>query len=151
MAEKIYTFVATNDELNFDTDTLDLAEGNHTFVVKAKASGYLDSDYSNEVTVSVVQPGYSISVRSYEDGFDEDQAASDCKVYADDAYIGTLDEFAGTTFHATRRVSFILTDREWAQVCYSMGGGNTVFLDIGNANKEGVDLTGDMIITDFVK
>lgn len=53
MAEKTYTLKATNTECRFDTADLDLADGDHTFVVKAKAEGFNDSPYSNEVVVSV--------------------------------------------------------------------------------------------------
>ena len=48
--EITYNSLATDAEINFDVSALGLAAGNHTFVVKAKADGYTDSDYSNEVT-----------------------------------------------------------------------------------------------------
>lgn len=48
-AEDTYVSLATASEINFDLSTLGLAAGNHTLVVKAKADGYEDSDYSNEV------------------------------------------------------------------------------------------------------
>lgn len=44
-----YDKLAENTEINFEVSTLGLSAGNHTLVVKAKASGYEDSDYSNEV------------------------------------------------------------------------------------------------------
>ena len=45
-----YNVIANNTEINFDLEALGLTEGEHVFVVKAKADGYDDSDYSNEVT-----------------------------------------------------------------------------------------------------
>lgn len=48
-----YTPLETKNEINFELDALGLAAGNHTLVVKAKADGYEDSDYSNEVIFSV--------------------------------------------------------------------------------------------------
>ena len=42
-----------NGTLNFDLSTLNLATGAHMLVVKAKADGYEDSDYSNTVTYTV--------------------------------------------------------------------------------------------------
>lgn len=45
-----YVFKATNTEINFNLTTLNLSEGDHTFVVQATAPGYESSDYSNEVT-----------------------------------------------------------------------------------------------------
>ena len=36
--------------MKFDLATLDLADGTHTVKVKAKASGYIDSEFSNEVS-----------------------------------------------------------------------------------------------------
>lgn len=52
-ADGEYISKGTNTECRFDTDELDLADGDHTFVVKAKAEGFNDSPYSNEVVVSV--------------------------------------------------------------------------------------------------
>lgn len=48
-----YNSLASKNEINFELDGLGLAEGDHTLVVKAKASGYEDSDYSNEVVYTV--------------------------------------------------------------------------------------------------
>lgn len=54
-----YTLKATSSTLYFDLTTLGLSAGSHVFVVKAKADGYLDSDYSNEV-IYTVQQEYSV-------------------------------------------------------------------------------------------
>lgn len=51
--EETYTLISTNSEINFEVSALDFAMGNHTLVVKAKADGYEDSDYSNEVVYNV--------------------------------------------------------------------------------------------------
>lgn len=48
-----YSSLATAQEINFEVSALGLEEGNHTLVVKAKADGYSDSGYSNEVTYVV--------------------------------------------------------------------------------------------------
>lgn len=44
-----YTSLKTEGVLNFDLDALDLDPDTYILVVKAKADGYEDSDYSNEV------------------------------------------------------------------------------------------------------
>lgn len=44
-----YTKLAENSEINFNVSALGLSVGDHALVVKAKATGYEDSDYSNEV------------------------------------------------------------------------------------------------------
>lgn len=44
-----YNKLAENTEINFEVSALGLGGGSHTLVVKAKAAGYDDSDYSNEV------------------------------------------------------------------------------------------------------
>ena len=62
MAEKKYTLKATNTECRFDTADLDLSAGTHTFVVKAKADGYKDSPYSNEVVVNVAATGFTFTI-----------------------------------------------------------------------------------------
>ena len=48
-----YASLATAEEINFEVSALSLAAGDHTLVVKAKADGYSDSDYSNEVVYTV--------------------------------------------------------------------------------------------------
>lgn len=48
-----YNSLKTGNAINFNLDELGLADGNHTLVVKAKADGYEDSDYSNEVLYAV--------------------------------------------------------------------------------------------------
>lgn len=48
-----YNLLATNTEINFNLDNLNLDSGDYILVVKAKADGYEDSDYSNEVTYTV--------------------------------------------------------------------------------------------------
>lgn len=48
-----YNSLKTGSAINFDVSALNLAAGNHTLVVKAKADGYEDSDYSNEVVYAV--------------------------------------------------------------------------------------------------
>lgn len=47
--EITYETRATGTEINFDVDALGLVAGDHTLVVVAKANGYEDSEYSNEV------------------------------------------------------------------------------------------------------
>lgn len=56
LAEKTasgYNKLAENSEINFNVSSLGLSVGAHTLVVKAKATGYEDSDYSNEVVYTV--------------------------------------------------------------------------------------------------
>ena len=49
----IYASLATNTEINFEVSAMNLAAGTHTLVVKAKATGYTDSEYSNSVDYTV--------------------------------------------------------------------------------------------------
>ena len=51
--EITYETRATASDINFDVSETVADGGSHTFVVKAKADGYIDSDYSNEVTYPV--------------------------------------------------------------------------------------------------
>lgn len=55
-----YNSLKTGSEINFKLDELGLSGGNHTLVVKAKADGYEDSGYSNEVTYVI--PGGSVAI-----------------------------------------------------------------------------------------
>ena len=54
--ETSYNLKATASEINFNLDNLNFEAGDHVLVVKAKADGYEDSDYSNEVTYTVAEP-----------------------------------------------------------------------------------------------
>ena len=57
--------------MKFDLATLDLADGAHTVKVKAKANGYIDSEFSNEVSYTKVPAGYSGTITSVAwDGID---------------------------------------------------------------------------------
>lgn len=56
----------------FDLSTLsDIADGAHTVKVKAKASGYNDSEFSNEVSYTKAPAGYKLTITGswYEVGF----------------------------------------------------------------------------------
>lgn len=63
LAEKLssggYNKLAENSEINFNVSGLGLSVGDHTLVVKAKATGYEDSDYSNEIKYTVNEDGGS--------------------------------------------------------------------------------------------
>lgn len=60
-----YVLRATNTECRFDTAELDLGDGDHTFVVKAKADGFKDSPFSNAVVVNG-GGGYTLTIESDE-------------------------------------------------------------------------------------
>jgi hypothetical protein len=57
----VYTSLATANEINFEVSALNLAAGDHKLAVKAKADGYEDSDYSNELTYTVAEGPYWIA------------------------------------------------------------------------------------------
>lgn len=57
LANGIYTSLKTASAINFDLSALSLAAGDHVLVVKAHASGYESSEYSNEVTYTVTSSG----------------------------------------------------------------------------------------------
>ena len=52
-----YEYVSQASEINFEVSALGLSAGDHMFVVKAKADGYEDSDYSDHVTYTVAESG----------------------------------------------------------------------------------------------
>jgi hypothetical protein len=62
-AEGTYNSLETKNEINFELNTLGLAAGDHTLVVKAKADGYEDSDYSNEVVYTIEPTYYTITYK----------------------------------------------------------------------------------------
>lgn len=48
----------------FDLSTLNLPEGTYTVKVKAKADGYRDSEFSNEVSYTKAAPVYTATFSS---------------------------------------------------------------------------------------
>lgn len=52
-AEGEYSSLEEKNEINFEVSAMELAPGDHTLVVKAKADNYEDSDYSNELVYTV--------------------------------------------------------------------------------------------------
>lgn len=66
-----YKTLTTGSEIDFDLSALSFTEGSHTLVVKAKASGYADSAWSNEVTYTVSADG-----DSGDDSGDDDSGSS---------------------------------------------------------------------------
>ena len=50
--------------MKFDLATLDLADGTHIVKVKAKANGYRDSEFSNEVSYTKAPAGQKITTLS---------------------------------------------------------------------------------------
>lgn len=67
-----YKTLTTGSEIDFDLSALSFTEGSHTLVVKAKASGYTDSAWSNEVTYTVSADGGD----SGDDSGDDDSGGS---------------------------------------------------------------------------
>lgn len=51
--EVSYNLLAAATAIDFEVSALGLGAGDHVLVVKAKAAGYTDSSYSNEVTYTV--------------------------------------------------------------------------------------------------
>lgn len=65
-ADGSYSSLATAEEINFEVSALGLAAGDHTLVVRAKATGYANSPYSNEV-IFTVEAGQVVVTNSYSD------------------------------------------------------------------------------------
>ena len=69
--ENSYTYVATIEEISkttLDLSTLsDITDGTHTVKVKAKADGYRDSEFSNEVSYTKAPAGQKITTLSIND------------------------------------------------------------------------------------
>lgn len=53
-----YNSLSTAANINFEVSAMEFEPGDHTLVVKAKADGYEDSDYSNEVVYTAVEEGW---------------------------------------------------------------------------------------------
>lgn len=101
----IYTKLATNTDIDFEVSALGLNDGEHTLVVKAKANGYEDSDYSNEV---VFVCGYiEIPVAYEDDYFWNTQADTAVKTQLANNYYWASEEIAvseGDEFHITIQI-----------------------------------------------
>ena len=75
-ADGTYTTITTKNVIDFEISALSLEAGDHTLVVKAKADGYEDSDYSNEVVYT--QPDKDVVITT----FDADKFTRGTLVYS---------------------------------------------------------------------
>lgn len=57
-----YNSIATNNEIDFHLEELGIGYGTHTLAVKAKADGYMNSDYSNEVVYTKPLPSPLVDI-----------------------------------------------------------------------------------------
>lgn len=115
-----YQTLATAEEINFELDGLGLSGGDHTLVVKAKADGYQDSDYSNEVVYTV-------------------EAAEAVLVSATGAILEegyTLDSTAYKTTARNTAFTYKEVPVEAGATYYSEGAGRIWFLD---SDKNGLE------------
>ena len=103
-----YTLKTTGSSINFDLATMGLSLGEHTFVVKATATGFTPSDYSNEVVytqyATLATPTLtnksSASVCSFT--YTKDANATKYEIYVN----GTLtDQYTETTSGSTVTVT----------------------------------------------
>ena len=79
----------------FDLSTLsDIADGAHTVKVKAKADGYSDSEFSNEVSYTKAPAGYSITLYKVKNTWKNAYAAPCLKL---DAAPTSADDYDYTT------------------------------------------------------
>lgn len=152
MAEKNYILKATNIECRFDTDEFDLSDGKHTFVVKAKAAGYKDSEYSNEVSVTVgaAAKGFTVKVQPDEDAGDFWDKGDRFNLYVDGVNKGTIVSLEGQSFTATKSVKFVSTGVSGGIVDYTMGGSRfcTDYFGDNAGEAHSVELTGDLTIVE---
>lgn len=106
-ADGEYIPKATNTECRFDTDELDLAEGEHTFVVKAKAEGFKDSPFSNEV---VVNGGgcYTLTIES-------DECTGNNALYINGKLVKDYGESLVGTYNNVSNVEIVNTGLEYSE------------------------------------
>ena len=109
-AGSIYTSLKTASEINFNLDEISLSGGSHTLVVKAKADGYEDSDYSNEViyNAAITLPLIDISMV---DGVNVGTGGATYKAttYGDAVFVDNKLKSANGTGYATIPIDFITT------------------------------------------
>ncbi len=89
-----YNSLGTDDEINFDVSALGLAAGDHKLVVKAHASGYTSSDYSNEVTYTVAAAGDSDGGNTGGDTGGDSGGSTDNVVFDFDFTTNNIDDYA---------------------------------------------------------
>ena len=105
-----YVSLATASNINFEVSALGLGGGSHTLVVKAKADGYDDSDYSNEVIYNeaIALPLIDISMS---DGTNAGSGGSkyNATTYGDGVFTNGKFSTANGSGYATIPIDFIAT------------------------------------------
>ena len=105
-----YTNLAEASEINFEVSALGLPGGEHTLVVKASASGYADSDYSNEVVYNAIA-----EYTSFKGSADFKNTLCIKRVSSTASWYGTTE----TTAKSTDYLEVKSTDSVWIQYAYN--------------------------------
>lgn len=84
-----YTKLSEAAEINFEVSALGLAKGDHVLVVKAKADGYADSAWSNEVTYTAKGSGLTIDIEEGSLGSDSGAEVAYTGVWRTVEYLDT--------------------------------------------------------------
>lgn len=82
-----YTKLSEAAEINFEVSALGLAKGDHVLAVKAKADGYADSAWSNEVTYTAKGSGLVIDIEEGSLGSDSGNEVTYTSVWRTVDYI----------------------------------------------------------------
>lgn len=102
-ANGVYTSLAEASEINFEVSALGLASGSHVLVVKAKADGYEDSEYSNEVIYNVTGSGGNTGENTGGNTGDNSGSENTDVVFTNDEFeVGALDGSGNEVDLATR-------------------------------------------------
>lgn len=112
-----YTSLTTQNsggEINIEVSALGLAAGDHNLVVKAKADGYEDSEYSDPVVYTVVADDY-VSYKGAEDfSFVGVRVQTDTNT---SNTVGWKEATTGSTSAATDFLEVNSNNKIWIQYC----------------------------------
>lgn len=141
--------------MKFDLATLNLADGTHTVKVKAKADGYIDSEFSNEVSYTKAPAGYKVTFASdFSSAAYSGGELSDVTLTANTGASTPLTSAARglvwrgvSSVTASRSLAWGIYYTDVSCVSKAFDGTLTLISDITITGANDQCLTGDMLIT----
>jgi hypothetical protein len=142
---KEYKLITTSDKCYFNIDDFALANGLHKFVVKAKAEGFMDSPYSNEVEV-FVKSGYTLTFGAWDDNYDNSRIIE--TINFADGTSETIDyHLANKTFYGVESITLQENEDE----IWSINASGLYITSLSNRETVTLTLDSNAILYDYQK
>lgn len=134
-----YTPVETKNMIDFEISALSLPAGDYVFAVKAKAEGYADSEYSNELTYTIAKNYDSYIGTEYFKNAGMRISRNGSEPWAETTVSGA------TATSTTDLIQVVSTDRVWIQYVFN----KTATMAVGGFYDTEGNLVAPLYYADF--